>query len=138
MSENYNECPICLSNARLPVATRCGHIFCWDCIKNWVNVKGKLECPICKSGIKLEEVIRIYSGDNELKKGEIDDRPQSERIKPEYTQPNFARRFLNNFGIYGYTNDPFMRPPSQKEAQRNILSLIILIIGIIFIFYILN
>ena len=137
MSQTYNECPICLCNARLPVATKCGHIFCWECIKSWVNVKGKLECPICKSGIKLDEVIKLYTGDNEVKQGEVDDRPQSERIKPENTQ-NFFRRIGNNFGLFGYTNDTVLRPPSQKEVQRNILSLVILVIGIVFIFYIFN
>ena len=136
MSQNFNECPICLGNARLPVATKCGHIFCWECIKNWVNVKGKYECPICKSGIKLNEVIKLYAGDNEVKEGEVDDRPQSERSNPEYVQPSYFRRFLNNFGIYGYTNNNVLRPPSQKEVQRNILSLVVLMIGIFFIFYI--
>ena len=138
MSATYNECPICLSNARLPVATQCGHIFCWDCIKNWVNVKGKYVCPLCKSGIKLNEVIKLYTGDNEVKQGEVDDRPQNERTKPEYVQPNFFKRFLNNFGVYGYTNDTSVRPPSEKEVKRNILSIIVLIIGILFIIYIFN
>lgn len=138
MSGNYNECPICLCNSKLPVVTKCGHIFCWECIKNWVNKKGKSECPICKGGIKLNEVIKVYSGDNEVKPGQEDDRPQSERIKPEYTRPSYFRSFLNNFGVYGYSNDNVIRPPSQKEVQRNILSLVILIIGIIFVIYIFN
>ena len=89
MSDNYNECPICLNNARLPIVTKCGHIFCWECIKGWVNTKGKLECPICKNGIKLEEVIKLYSGDNQVKKGEVDDRPQQERSKPEVVQKKY-------------------------------------------------
>ena len=138
MSETYNECPICLCNARLPVATKCGHIFCWECIKNWVNTKGRYECPVCKSGIKLNEVVKLYSGNNDVKQGEVDDRPQNERSKAEYVEPSTFRRIMNNFGIYGYTNDNVLRPPSQKEVQRNILSLIILILGIVFIFYIFN
>ena len=138
MSENYNECPICLNNARLPIVTKCGHIFCWDCIKGWVTTKGKLECPICKDGIKLEEVIKLYSGDNEVKKGEVDDRPQQERIKPEVIQPNIYNRVLNNLGLNDYSNNSNLRPPSQKEVQRNILSLVVLISGIAFIFYILK
>ena len=138
MSENFNECPICLSNARLPVVTRCGHIFCWDCIKEWVNKKGKMECPTCKNGIKLNEVIKLYSGNNQEKKGEVDDRPQQERSQAEYVQPNIFQRIGNNFGFYGYSNDTILRPPSQKEVQRNIASLVVLIIGIVFIIYIFN
>ena len=138
MSENYNECPICLNNARLPVVTRCGHIFCWECIKNWVKKKDKLECPICKNGIKLEEVIKLYSGDNQVKSGEVDDRPQQERMKPEKIQPNIYNRVLNNLGLNDDSNNSNLSPPNQKEVQRNILSLIVLILGIAFIFYILN
>ena len=138
MSENYNECPICLNNARLPIVTKCGHIFCWECIKGWVKTKGKSQCPICKDGIKLEEVIKLYSGDNEVKKGEVDDRPQQERIKPEVIQPNIYNRVLNNLGLNDYSNNSNLRPPSQKEVQRNILSLVVLISGIAFIFYILK
>ena len=136
-NQNYNECPICMGNAHLPVVTKCGHIFCWDCIKHWVEVKGKSECPLCKNGIRLNEVIKLYSGNNEKKEGEIDDRPQNERMKPE-NEHGFFRRVANNFGVYGYTNDTTLRPPSRKEVQRNILSLVILIIGIVFIFYIFN
>ena len=138
MSQNCNECPICLGNARLPVATKCGHIYCWQCIKSWVNVKGKQECPACKNGIKLDEVVKLYTGDNQARDGEIDDRPKSERIKAEYVQPNPFKRFLNNFGVYGYTHDNSLRPPSQKDVERNILSLVILIAGILFIVYIFN
>ena len=138
MSGDYNECPICLNNARLPILTRCGHIFCWTCIKDWVKKKEKLECPICKNGIKLEEVIKLYSGDNELKNGEIDDRPQQERKKPEIMRPNIFQRILNNLGFYDYSNDSNLILPSQKEVQRNILSLVVLISGIAFIYYILK
>ncbi len=138
MSDNYNECPICLNNARLPIVTKCGHIFCWECIKGWVNTKGKLECPICKNGIKLEEVIKLYSGDNQVKKGEVDDRPQQERSKPEVVQKNIFNRVLNNLGLNEYSNNSNLRTPSQKEVQRNILSLVVLISGIAFIYYILK
>lgn len=26
------ECTICLENAKEPVVTKCGHIFCWPCL----------------------------------------------------------------------------------------------------------
>ena len=138
MSQSYNECPICLGNARLPVATKCGHIFCWECIKSWVYKKGMQECPSCKNGIKIDELIKLYTGDNQVKEGEVDDRPKSERIKPTYVEPNHFKRFLNNIGWYGYTTDNSLRPPSQKEVERNILSIVVLIIGIAFIIYIFN
>ena len=138
MSDNYNECPICLNNAHLPVATKCGHIFCWDCIKNWVNIKGKMECPVCKNGINLNEVIKLYTGNDEKKKGEVDDRPQQERTQAQYTNPNILHRIANNFGFYGYTNDTILRPPTQKELQRNIVTSVVVVLIIAFLIYIFN
>lgn len=26
------ECTICIENAKEPVVTKCGHIFCWPCL----------------------------------------------------------------------------------------------------------
>ncbi len=138
MTENYNECPICLNNARLPVATKCGHVFCWECIKNWVNVRRKMECPICKNGINLNEVIKLYVGNNQAREGEVDDRPKQERSKPEYVNQSFLHRIGNEFGFFGYTNNTSYRPPTQKEIQRNYASLIVFIFIIAFLFYIIK
>ena len=138
MKESYNECPICLNNAHLPVVTNCGHVFCWDCIKNWVNIKGKMECPSCKSGINLDKVIKLYSGNNEVIKGEKDDRPKQKRAQVQYTNPNILHRIANNFGFYGYTNNTVFRPPSQKEVQRNIATSIVVVLIIAILIYIFN
>lgn len=141
MSENHNECTICLSDARLPVATTCGHIFCWDCIKNYINIKRKSECPVCKNGIKLDELIKIYSGNNETHDGENDNRPKQERSEPEkveYSRPSIGQRILNNFGYYGYTNNTSYRPRNETEENRFRYSWAILIIIISIIIYIFN
>ena len=134
---NYNECPICLGNARLPVVTRCGHIFCWECIKNWVQSRKKMDCPICKNGINLNEVIKLYSGDNEKKEGEVDDRPQQARTAPQINKYYFINRIANSFGLFGTRPDNGNIPlPDQKEVQRNRLSLFMLILGIAIVVYI--
>lgn len=41
-------CPICLCSWTSPVSTLCGHIFCKDCIAQWV--KQTKSCPVCKAG----------------------------------------------------------------------------------------
>ena len=138
MSENRNECPICLNNARLPVVTRCGHLFCWECIKNYVNIKRKSECPVCKNGIKLDEVIKIYNGNSGARDGEIDDRPKQARSEPEKINcgPNIGQRILNNFGYYGYTTTASYRPPNETEVKRSRYSWAMIIIIIALIIYI--
>jgi len=136
-NQNHNECPICLSNARFPVVTKCGHLFCWECIKNYVKVKRISECPMCKNGIKLDEVVKIFNGAPEIK-GANDNRPNQADNNPEDANcgPNIGQRILNNFGYYGYTKNTSYRPPNEEEQKRFRYSWAIVIIIIAFIIYI--
>jgi hypothetical protein len=38
-------CPICLGALNEPVVTRCGHVFCWSCLCEWL--RGSNRCPTC-------------------------------------------------------------------------------------------
>ena len=60
------ECTICLDTAKEPVLTKCGHMFCWPCIYNWLDSKqGKAKCPNCKNIITKDDLIPVYAnGEN--------------------------------------------------------------------------
>lgn len=47
-SDDGPHCPICLCSWTSPVSTLCGHVFCKDCIAQWV--KQTKSCPVCKAG----------------------------------------------------------------------------------------
>lgn len=51
------ECNICLEPATDAVVSRCGHLFCWPCLHQWIEVK-KLHavCPVCKAAISRDSV----------------------------------------------------------------------------------
>ncbi|CAK8685547.1 unnamed protein product [Clavelina lepadiformis] len=50
------KCPVCLLDARFPVETNCGHLFCGQCIiiywryGNWL---GAVQCPVCRQQVTL-------------------------------------------------------------------------------------
>jgi E3 ubiquitin-protein ligase RNF5 len=55
------ECSICYCEAKSPVLTQCGHLYCWPCIFHWLNFnRTHLTCPVCKSGISENTLIPIF------------------------------------------------------------------------------
>ncbi|MEN2500239.1 MAG: hypothetical protein MHMPM18_004406 [Marteilia pararefringens] len=58
-------CTICLSGAKDPVLTTCGHLFCWECLEPWLKKSHK--CPMCKYTIRIgEDVIPIFINENNM------------------------------------------------------------------------
>lgn len=43
---NSRSCMLCLSPMTNPSAANCGHLFCWDCIVDWLREHP--ECPLCR------------------------------------------------------------------------------------------
>ncbi|CAJ1932927.1 unnamed protein product [Sphenostylis stenocarpa] len=52
------DCPICMSPFVEPVSTRCGHIFCRECINTAITTQGK--CPSCRKKVTRNQPIRIH------------------------------------------------------------------------------
>lgn len=53
-------CPICLDSPlkRDPTVTKCGHVFCRDCIET--SLQNNRSCPMCKCRILQRQLIRMY------------------------------------------------------------------------------
>ncbi|GLT24933.1 hypothetical protein SLA2020_000940 [Shorea laevis] len=51
-------CPICLGSLVEEMSTRCGHIFCKNCIKAAIAVQAK--CPTCRKRVTMKELIRVF------------------------------------------------------------------------------
>ncbi|XP_044977834.1 uncharacterized protein LOC123444988 [Hordeum vulgare subsp. vulgare] len=54
-------CNICFEMAGEPVVTSCGHLFCWPCLYQWLNVySNHKECPVCKGEVTEANITPIY------------------------------------------------------------------------------
>ncbi|CAN4087386.1 unnamed protein product [Withania somnifera] len=61
------DCNICLDSACDPVVTLCGHLYCWPCIYQWLQVENSAggseetpKCPVCKSHISNSSLVPLY------------------------------------------------------------------------------
>ncbi|XP_067881620.1 E3 ubiquitin-protein ligase RNF185 isoform X2 [Heterodontus francisci] len=81
------ECNICLDTAKDAVISLCGHLFCWPCLHQWLEVRpNRQECPVCKAGISQEKVIPLYgrgSSSQQDPRLKTPPRPQGQRTEPE-------------------------------------------------------
>jgi hypothetical protein len=56
----FNEigtCPICIDDISMKIGTRCGHIFCKDCINTWVDNNN--HCPCCRGELTKTDIFYI-------------------------------------------------------------------------------
>lgn len=63
--EEANVCAICFEEKQLSL-TKCGHIYCKDCVTEWVNKRHN--CPTCKKELSISDVFLIKKEGKEDKK----------------------------------------------------------------------
>ncbi len=51
VDDDDDKCPVCFETTPDPVYTRCGHMFCSDCLDEWCDKNRRRTCPVCKSDI---------------------------------------------------------------------------------------
>jgi len=53
-------CTICRLERKNPaVPSSCGHVFCWDCLVQWVSRVP--ECPICRAPCSAKDILPLYN-----------------------------------------------------------------------------
>uniref|UniRef100_A0A0A9WHX1 E3 ubiquitin-protein ligase Bre1 n=1 Tax=Lygus hesperus TaxID=30085 RepID=A0A0A9WHX1_LYGHE len=56
-------CPICLDQTLLLASTKCGHVYCYDCISRAVSKQGR--CPTCRAALRPKDIHRLYLHDSQ-------------------------------------------------------------------------
>ncbi|CAB3401856.1 unnamed protein product [Caenorhabditis bovis] len=156
------ECNICLDSAKDPVVSMCGHLFCWPCLSQWIDMKPNHPlCPVCKSSISAEKVVPIYgkSGDSADPRQKVPPRPKGQRSEaPPTSFPGFqwggadgggGVHFSFGIGIFPLSflatwfNPPAERRPdaprpgSRQLEEEEHLNNIFKYLAFIFIFWLL-
>ncbi|KAG8231390.1 hypothetical protein J437_LFUL011326 [Ladona fulva] len=54
-------CKLCLNPRKSTSVTPCGHLFCWRCIMEWLQLRK--DCPFCKSPISISRVVLLQNYD---------------------------------------------------------------------------
>jgi len=106
-------CSICFDVATEPVVTKCGHLYCWNCLEIWL--RRVPECPMCKGYIDEHhpgDIIPLYgkgkSGEHRPTDRSHDPRP----APPSSTHPQGAQPAAGS-GEERATGD---RPRANREV----------------------
>lgn len=51
------KCTLCLELFKDPSVTTCGHVFCWTCVRDWVQEKP--ECPLCRQEVLASKILPL-------------------------------------------------------------------------------
>eukprot|EP00310_Coccolithus_braarudii_P016882 CAMPEP_0183359914 /NCGR_PEP_ID=MMETSP0164_2-20130417/53725_1 /TAXON_ID=221442 /ORGANISM="Coccolithus pelagicus ssp braarudi, Strain PLY182g" /LENGTH=216 /DNA_ID=CAMNT_0025534139 /DNA_START=202 /DNA_END=852 /DNA_ORIENTATION=+ len=90
-SDGVFDCNICMDTASEPVVTLCGHLYCWQCIYKWLQLRQHCQtCPICKSSISTMTMIPIYGRG----RPQVDPRCRSIALEPIPKRPPGRRPLL--------------------------------------------
>lgn len=158
--ESLFECNICLDTARDAVVSRCGHLFCWPCLHQWLETRPNRQvCPVCKAGISKDNVIPLYgrgSTNQQDPREKIPPRPPGERPEPENQGPfqgfGFDGGFQMSFGIgafpFGFFASAFNvgdgrflghppRPQTPQNPEEQFLSKVFLWVAFLFMLWLL-
>jgi peroxin-10 len=56
-TKQQRKCTLCLEELKDPSVTTCGHVFCWNCIGEWLLERP--ECPLCRSQVLKQHVLPL-------------------------------------------------------------------------------
>eukprot|EP00128_Syssomonas_multiformis_P001524 Colp12_sorted_trinity150504_noHs@14468 len=89
---NDFECNICLDVPRDTVVSLCGHLYCWPCLYQWLELHAENPvCPVCKAAIDRDKVVPIYGRGKSSRddpRNKAPPRPQGQRTEPQPQRQN--------------------------------------------------
>ncbi|KAK1618423.1 hypothetical protein QYE76_023940 [Lolium multiflorum] len=134
------DCNICLDFAVEPVVTRCGHLYCWPCIYEWLRLDGEhvgtstgRPCPVCKGPLTLDSLVPLYGrgdsrSDKPLPHPAIPSRPTVQisggsELQQVSTEPDWLTRSPSQAHSHAGTTrfDVLYPPPPLRRRGVNVM-----------------
>ncbi|XP_046638388.1 peroxisome biogenesis factor 10-like [Daphnia pulicaria] len=53
------KCSLCWDSRKNTACTPCGHLFCWQCILQWLQTKH--ECPLCRESVQPSRIVPLLN-----------------------------------------------------------------------------
>ncbi|KAK9089280.1 hypothetical protein Scep_028362 [Stephania cephalantha] len=123
------DCNICLDNAKDPVVTLCGHLYCWPCLYKWLHFQSESVeehqeqpqpcCPVCKATVSITSVIPLYNGGAFSSDEESNNKKLSMDIKIPNRPPASGIHALLNASSAHQIHDHAYHLESQIRLNRN-------------------
>ncbi|KAJ1296059.1 hypothetical protein BS78_01G270100 [Paspalum vaginatum] len=112
------ECNVCFDMAAEPVVTKCGHLFCWQCLYQWLHVHSHhRECPICKGQVADDAIIPIYGrGGSAASVDNAPPRPTGARVESSRQQQQQLPTFPHPIT---YVDDDEEEDPFELAGMMN-------------------
>jgi hypothetical protein len=104
------ECNICFDEAKQPLATQCGHLYCFLCLTKWISIGGN-DCPVCKSRLLEDSIIHLYG------RGRSNSSGGTRRDPPPFLQVH-GRSNSNPGGLLrGFSSIPFVQVSELMKSS---------------------
>ncbi|KAK9085256.1 hypothetical protein Sjap_025667 [Stephania japonica] len=123
------DCNICLDNAKDPVVTLCGHLYCWPCLYKWLHFQSETveenqeqpqpRCPVCKATVSITAVIPLYNGGTFSPDEESISKKSSMGTKIPNRPPAGGRHTLLNASSSHEIHDHAYHLESQLRSNQN-------------------
>lgn len=104
-------CAICISLTEEPCMTPCGHLFCSECLMQWVHSSEETVCPKCRRMFRIDNIVNVSNGCS------IKQRKYNFSTKKKILRPGFSAQNMKFGGIIIYQQE------SKKPAFRSIMAI---------------
>lgn len=114
-------CAICLYLTEEPCMTPCGHLFCSECLMQWIHSIEDTVCPKCRRMFRIDSLVNISNGCSTKQK------KYNFNANKKILRPGFSAQNMKFGGIIIYQEE------SKKPELKSTIAITFIILGWLFL-----